>query len=161
MSKQLIKKEWSFDFDFNIATGEIYGKFLAGLKDKKFFGNRCGGRNFFPPKPFCEKTLKLPEEWLECDGKGIVEAFTVAYEDTNAVELPQAEKRLKAPYVLAAIKIADSEQCLIHYLAGFDTVEPLKLLDQIKVGMQVEPVWAADRSGGILDIEYFKPLRQE
>ena len=80
MTAKTIKKEWSLDLDFRAPMGETYTRFMEGLKEKTFLGNRCGERTFFPPQPFCDKTLALCGEWLESDGTGKVEAFTVVHE---------------------------------------------------------------------------------
>ena len=64
----------------------------------------------------------------------------------------------QVPYVLGVIKINDSDQCLIHFLSGFDTDDPQELPAKIQVGMKVRPVWAKERTGDILDIEYFEPV---
>ncbi len=158
MMENTIKKEWGFDFNFSMATGEVLGKFLQGLTEKKFIGNKFDSHTFYPPKPFYEKTLQVPDKWVECDGVGIVEAFTICCKDENAVQYPKTEKRPKAPFVIGVVKVGDSEQCLIHYLSGFDTDDPRELSEKIHVGMKVRPVWAKERTGVIFDIEYFEPI---
>ncbi len=62
MSGRTIKKEWTLDADFSAPMGETYTRFVEGLKEKILLGNRCGGRIFFPPKPFCDnvRTSTLP-----------------------------------------------------------------------------------------------------
>ena len=154
-----IEKEWRFDFDYEVALGETYTKFMEGLKEKKFLGNTCGSRTFFPPRPFCDRTLDLPVEWLECDGTGVVEAFTVYYHETRTVHYPQSKKLPQVPYVLGVIRVNNSEQCLIHFLSGFGTEDPKELPEKIRVGMKVRPVWSKERTGNILDIEYFEPVQ--
>jgi uncharacterized protein len=157
METKTIQKEWSFNFDFNVTTGKDYGRFFNGLKEKKFLGNKIGESSYFPPKPFCSRTLKFEAELLECDGTGIVEAFTIYHDEINMVNFPQNDSIPKVPFVLGVIKIGNSDQCLLHFLSGFDMSDIKKLPEQIKVGMKVKPVWAEVRTGGILDIKYFQP----
>jgi len=157
MADKTIPKEWSFDFDFSASMGETYTRFMDGLKEKKFLGNVCGGRTFFPPRSFCDRTFEPAGQWLESDGTGTVEAFTIYYEQANKVLYPGAESLPEAPYVVAVIKIGDSEQCFIHLLSGFDADDPEKWPEKIKVGMKVRPVWSEERAGNILDIKYFEP----
>ncbi len=158
MSNNVIKKEWRFNFDFSVASGETYGRFFKGLNDKKIIGNICNNRTFYPPKPFCDKTLKPPDAWLECDGAGIVEAFTICCEKSNGVKFSKTDKKPDVPYVLGVIKIKDSEHCIIHFISGFETKDVSEIADKIEIGMKVKPVWATKREGEILDIEYFEPV---
>ncbi|MDY6851224.1 MAG: OB-fold domain-containing protein [Thermodesulfobacteriota bacterium] len=153
-----IQKEWSFDFDYSVSMGETYTVFMEGLKDKKFLGNRIGDRTFFPPRNFCDRTFKLPDEWLESDGSGTVEAFTVCYRESNSVQYPLPRDLPGFPRVIGVIRINNSDQCFIHFLSGFDAKAPEDIPAGIQAGMKVRPVWAKDRTGCILDIEYFEPV---
>jgi len=157
MAKDTIQKDWSFNFDFNVTTGETYGRFFNGLKDKKFLGNKIGGNSYFPPKPFCSRTLKFEAELLESDGIGTIEAFTIYYDEINMVNFPQNDRIPKIPFVLGVIKIGNSDHCLLHFLSDFGVSDIKELPNKIKVGMKVKPVWAEVRTGGILDIKYFQP----
>ncbi len=157
MAKETIQKEWSFNFDFNVTTGETYGRFFNGLKEKKLLGNKIGESSYFPPKPFCSRTLKSEAELLESDGIGIIEAFTIYNDEINMVNYPQNASIPKTPFVLGVIKIGNSDHCLLHFLSGFGESDIKELPDKIKVGMKVKPVWAEERTGGILDIKYFEP----
>lgn len=159
MKKEAIEKEWHFDFNFSVTSGEVLGRFLEGLQKKEFLGNQIDSHTFFPPKPFYERTLQIPDKWVECDGTGIVEAFTICCKDENSIHYPGAEKRPKAPYVVGVIRVGNSEQCLIHYLSGFGTDDPKELSEKIQIGMKVQPVWARERTGVIFDIEYFEPIK--
>lgn len=158
MSELSINKEWSFDFDFSAALGVTYTKFMEGLKEKKFVGNRCGDRIFFPPLPFCTRTFEQPDEWLESDGTGRLEAFTVCHQDWNNVVFSSSEEPLPVPCVIGVIRVDDSDQCLVHFLRGLDTSDPEKILRKVKAGLRVRPVWKSERSGSILDIAYFEPV---
>lgn len=159
MSDNNIRKEWKWDLDFSVTLGETYTKFMEGLKEKKFLGNKYGDRTFYPPKSICDRTFELSTEWSECDGTGTVEAFTVYCQKTNAIVYNPSKKLPDPPYVLGVIKVNNSDHCFIHYLSGFDTEDPKELLEKIRVGMKVKPVWDKERSGSILDIEYFEPIK--
>jgi len=118
MTGRTIQKEWTLDLDFSAPMGETYTRFVEGLKEKTFLGNRCGERTFFPPRPFCDRTLAPAGEWLESDGNGTVEAFTVIHEKSKGVAFPGTEHFPEVPYVLGVIRINGSDQCLIHFLAA-------------------------------------------
>jgi uncharacterized OB-fold protein len=158
MSAKTIDKEWSLNIDFRQSLGETYTRFMEGLKEKKFLGNKIGDQTFFPPKPFCNRTYELPSEWVECDGAGTVEAFTVYHNEPEGVLYPDVKVELAPPYVVAVIRINDSDQCLLHFLSGIDANDPAQLLEKVSAGLQVKPVWAGERHGNILDVKYFEPV---
>ncbi len=159
MRANTIEKEWSVDVDFRQSLGETYTSFMEGLKEKKFLGNRIGDQTFFPPKPFCSRTYELPSEWVECDGTGTVEAFTVYHNEPEGVAYPDVKIELSPPYIIGVIRINDSAQCLIHFISGLDANNPASLLDKVSAGLKVKPVWAEERHGNILDIKYFEPVK--
>jgi uncharacterized OB-fold protein len=159
MSAKTIDKEWSLNIDFKQSLGETYTRFVEGLQEKKFLGNKIGDQTFFPPKPFCNRTYESPSEWLECDGTGVVEAFTVYHHEPEGVTYPDVKVELKPPYIVAAIRINDSSQCLIHFLSGLDADDPAGLLKKVSEGLTVKPVWAEERHGNILDIKHFEPVK--
>lgn len=158
MSGLTIYKEWSLDFDFSVSLGEAYTRFMEGLKEKKFIGNRCGDRTFFPPLPFCSRTFELPVEWLQSDGSGRVEAFTVCHQTWNEVAFSYPKEPPQATYIIGVIRIDNSDQCLIHFLGGVDASDPGEMLQKVKAGLRVRPVWKKERSGNILDIVCFEPV---
>ena len=153
-----LKKEWSSDFDFSSSLGETVTEFLNGLRDRKFIGNKCGAQWFFPPKSFCNRTLTGPTDWMASDGTGIVEAFTVHYKKPSGVVYPDAELPVEPPYILASIKIDLSDQCFFHFISGVDSENPMDLLEEVKKGLIVKPVWSDKRTGSVLDIKYFEPV---
>lgn len=158
MKTNTIKKEWSLDFDFSSSLGETFTKFMDGLIEKKFLGNKCGGRTFFPPKPFCNRTFEMPSEWLECDGTGTVEAFTVYNQAPKGVDFPDSEISQTPPYIIAVIRINQSDQVILHFLSGLDSNDPGQLLEKVDNGLRVRPVWADERHGNIMDIRFFEPI---
>ena len=159
MSEQSINKEWSFDFDFSMNLGAAYTKFMEGLTDKKFLGTKVGDRTYCPAKDFCYKTLKKPDEWIEMDGTGTVEAFTVVHTKDNHVIYKESDRMPEPPYVLASIRIDQSDYCMFHFLGGVDYQDPGALIEKVRIGLKVRPVWAENREGNILDIQYFEPVK--
>jgi len=159
MSGQTIDKEWSFDFDFSMNLGSAYSKFMDGLKEKKFLGNKMGERTYCPAKDFCFRTLEKPSEWVELDGTGTVEAFTVCHRKDNHVIYKESNRLPEPPYVLGVIRIDHSDCCMLHFLGGVDPQNPNELMRKIRAGLKVRPVWAKQREGNILDIQYFEPVK--
>ena len=146
-----MSKEYNMHLDFKISLGPAYTKWMKGLGDKKILANKCPecSRLFVPAKPFCEICFEEPQEWVETDGQGIVESFTVGYSKFRNFPEP--------PYVIGVIRVGGSAVSMIHWIAGFDYDNPEQIPDKIQIGMKVEPVWAEERKGDLLDILYFKP----
>ena len=132
MSTNTIELEWGFDLDFSQPLGETYTAFMDALKDKKFLGTKIGDQTFFPSKPFCNKTFNMADETIECDGTGKVESFTIYHKETEGVEFPNVKVSLSPPYVVAVIRIQNSDQSFLHFLSGVDVSDPNTLLEQVK-----------------------------
>ena len=136
---------------YEVTLGEAYTRFLNGLKEKKILGNVCPdcGGLYVPARPFCDKCLKEPTEWVETDGMARLESFTITY--VKFLGLPDP------PSITGIIKVGDSVTNFLHFVAGIDYDEPRDLEEKVKVGMALKPVWKEERSGDILDIAYFEP----
>jgi uncharacterized OB-fold protein len=158
MSTNTIELDWNLDLDFAQPLGETYTEFMDALKDKKFLGTKIGDQTFFPSKPFCNKTYNKADETVECDGTGKVESFTIYHKEPEGVEFPDSVISLSPPYVVAVIRINNSDQSFLHLLSGVDVSDPMTLLEKVKAGLEVKPVWAEERHGNILDIKYFEPV---
>jgi uncharacterized OB-fold protein len=58
---------------------------------------------------------------------------------------------LEPPYALGVIKLDGASSGFVHLLGE---VEP----DELRVGMRMKAVFSEERTGGYLDIKYFKPV---
>jgi len=151
-NEEFSNKKYNMNLDFSVSLGPAYTKWMKSLKDQKILANKCSkcGREFVPAKPFCEYCFETADEWVETDGVGIVESFTVGYADF--LNFPET------PYVIGVIRVGNSAVSMIHWIAGFDYDKPEDIPDKIQIGMKVKAVWAEDRTGDILDIKYFEPV---
>jgi uncharacterized OB-fold protein len=147
-----MKKEYNMHLDYSVSLGSTYTRWMKGLKEKKVLGNKCPKckKIFVPAKPFCEKCFEDIKEWIETDGEGIVESFTIGYQKFRNLPEP--------PYVIGIIRVNGSATCMIHWIGGFTFKKPEDIPEKIQIGMKVKPVWAKKRKGDILDILYFKPF---
>ncbi|MDY6852508.1 MAG: Zn-ribbon domain-containing OB-fold protein [Thermodesulfobacteriota bacterium] len=149
---EFMNKEYNMHLDFSVSLGPAYTKWMQALADKKILANKCPkcGNHFVPAKPFCEKCFEEPTEWIETDGEGIVESFTIGYVKFRNFPEP--------PYVIGVIRIGGSAVSMIHWIAGFDYDNPEDIPNKIQLNMKVRPVWADERKGDLLDIKYFEPV---
>ena len=132
-------------------TAGIAGeRFFREIKDAaRFLGTRCEacGLTYVPATIFCERCFADLEVWVEVPNQGAVFTYTVLFRDLDGESLDQ-------PQILAYVKLDGANGGLVHYVAD---VEP----DAVQIGMQVEAVFkdAAEREGSILDIRYFRPVK--
>jgi len=149
---ETMKKKYSWKLDYAVTVGDVYTRFFEGLRNKKILGNICGkcGRSYIPPRPFCDICFVEPEKWFEAQPRATLQGFTVTFRQFANFPEP--------PYISCVVNIDDSAVSFLHFLGGIDYKDPLEIPDKIRIGMEVEPVWAEDRKGDMLDIAYFKPI---
>src|SRR3989338_2499997 len=130
-------------------TGIGIGRYLEGLREGKIWGTYCKkcNRTVVPPRVFCELCFSPVIEWKQLKDTGIINIFSICYVNWDA-------SRGETPRLPAGIEIdGASKGCgILHVL---DEVNP----KEIHVGMKVKAVWKRpeERTGSILDIQYFKP----
>jgi len=133
-------------YTFGIA-GE---RFFREIKDKgRIMGTKCSKCDlvYVPARIYCEQCFGELTEWLEIPGRGVLHSFTVSHVDLDG-------NRLKEPIVVGLVKFDGVYGGIVHRIGG---VEP----GQVNIGMPVEIVLKPKtrRTGSILDIDCFKPIR--
>ena len=132
-------------------AGRVGSKFITTIRDqKKIMGVKCPACNmvYLPPRQVCDKDFTdIRDRWVEVSNTGTVTNFTVVrYDDKH---LPR-----KAPFILALIKLDGADTPFMHIL------EECKIED-VKIGMKVEAVFAKETTNTILDIDHFKPAAEK
>jgi uncharacterized OB-fold protein len=128
-------------------AGETAERFFAGIRDEqKLFGTRCANCNkvFVPPRKTCPECFSEETNWVEISPEGDLVSFTVARKQLAA--LPK-----KAPVIFGLIKLDGADTALLHMIGEVDP-------GKVKIGMRLVAKFSDDRKGGILDIEYFRPV---
>ncbi|PKN69546.1 MAG: hypothetical protein CVU54_09420 [Deltaproteobacteria bacterium HGW-Deltaproteobacteria-12] len=132
-------------------AGKVGSKFITTIRDeKKIMGVKCPACNvvYLPPRQVCDKDFTdIRDNWVDVGTSGMVTNFTVVrYDDKH---LPR-----KAPFVLALIKLEGADTPFMHIL------DECKIED-VKIGMKVEAVFAKETTNTILDIDHFKPAAEK
>lgn len=133
-------------FPYKRSTGEIVGRFLAGLRDqKKIWGLRVSRQGVVvPPQSYSEVDAKAGGEWVEVSQTGVV---TAVAEVTRPIEglHPSTE-----PFAFVLVKLDGADTAIAHVVRT--------KLDLLRVGSRVRAAWAPDgeRRGTIRDIEAFE-----
>ncbi len=137
---------------FSWSAGEAMSRFLQELKEGRLIARECRHceKILFPPRMFCEECFKPTTKWVYIKDTGTIQTFSISYLDKDA-------KRIKDPIFVGVVSIdgASEKMGIMHYFG-----EVTK--DTIRIGMKVKAKWRPqlERTGSILDIEYFRPLKE-
>src|SRR5262245_27984523 len=134
------------EFPYKHSTGEVIGRFLAGLKEQKtIWGQRVAGLGVaVPPLGYSEVDGSAGGEWVAVRPTGTVTAVARVREPLDG--LHPSDK----PFAFVLVKLDGADTALAHIVTDD--------LDRLRVGARVEAVWAADdaRIGSIRDIACFR-----
>jgi acetyl-CoA C-acetyltransferase len=134
-------------------NGQALTTYLDGLKKGHIRGSKCPkcNRMMIPVRQFCEIcNLQAVNDVYDLPDSGTVQTFTLSNVNWDSSPLPDGKVNI---FAVIAIDGATEEMGLIHKLSE---VKP----KDVKIGMRVKAVWKpeAERTGNILDIQYFKPV---
>lgn len=130
------------------SAGATGSRFLMELRDnKKIMGTRCPACNqvYVPARSVCKHCFGQLGEWVEVSDVGTVQTYTVAGR-------PNGVQPLEPPIIHGIILLDGASTGLVHMLSGV-------AFEDLAIGLRVKAVFAEKRSGSILDIGYFTPLR--
>ena len=130
-------------------TGIAGEKFFRAIQqDGQFLGTICNSCaiTYVPPRLYCERCFDHLDEWVEVPTTGRVYTFTIVHLDLDGNSLPE-------PRMMAFVQLDTTDGGLVHFL---EEVDP----EQVCIGMHVEAVLKdkLERTGSILDIQYFRPI---
>ncbi|RJO69417.1 MAG: Zn-ribbon domain-containing OB-fold protein [Myxococcales bacterium] len=131
----------SYRYTYGLA-GEL---FFRKLKEGKLIASvaQQSGVIYCPPRIFCEDSFEEITDYVELDGAGVVESFTISCEDMHGDE--------QEPTLIAFVRFDGAD-------GGF--AAPLRAeASAVYIGMEVKLAFApkAQRKGSITDV-YFVPL---
>ena len=128
-------------------AGRTGSRFLIALRDeKKIKGLRCEkcDKTFVPPRSTCVHCMSdISENWVELKNTGDVTGFTI-------VRYAEPHQPAEAPYILALVQLDGADTPMAHIVKGVP-------LEEMKVGLRVEAVFAETTTSTIMDIDHFRP----
>ena len=131
-------------------AGKTGSRFYETLRDHcVILGTRCASCDwvYVPPRDTCPRCYGDITDWVELPGTGTLLTWTVTRYAVPGIQ-PQ-----KPPYALGVVKLDGATSGFVHLLGE---VQP----EQLTEGMRMEAVFREERTGGYLDIEYFRPIAQ-
>ncbi|MEM1538108.1 MAG: Zn-ribbon domain-containing OB-fold protein [Candidatus Nezhaarchaeales archaeon] len=147
--------EYELKLPFRWSMGPVATRFFEEFKNKRIMGTRCPKcrRVLVPARMFCPRCFVDTTEWVEVSDKGTIRTFTIiTFSFTGQVRKP--------PYIVGVIDLDGADVGFTHFIGGVDLSDLEKAAREIKPGMRVQAVWREDRKGEILDIDYFKPIKE-
>jgi len=135
-------------FPINGGQGKLHQDFLLHcVMRKNYWANNVHSAARYSARlkktcPFCYVDTK---DWKEVGPKGKVITYTVVYRQ-------QAALKKNVPVAFGLIQLEGSANAMLHYIEG---IEP----EKIAIGMEVEAVFADDKSASIQAISHFRPVQ--
>jgi uncharacterized OB-fold protein len=132
--------------EYNYTAGRARTRFLRGLQQRRFMGQRCPSCQnvYMPPGGSCSLCGLPTEEEVEVGPRGTVTMFCV-------VNLPFYGQEIQPPYVCASIQLDGSDTKLFHLIQELPAHE-------VRMGMRVEPVWVeGEPEPSMGSVKYFRP----
>lgn len=149
MSDAKTEPVWRFKgptrLEYLVRAGDGTVEFLEGILEKKLIGKRCPGCQmvYMPPRGSCPTCVLAMTEAVEVGQRGTVTTFSV-------VRFPFEGQVLTPPYACAHILLDGADVPLLHVVGNCD-------VDDVRMGMRVEAVWAEDIQPTLASVRYFVP----
>ena len=133
--------------EYEFTAAATHAEFLQKLAEGKLLGARCGSceQVYVPARGSCPRCGVPIDDKREISDKGTITTYCV-------VRVPSENIELKLPYVCAHILLDGAN---IPFFALIQECE----VDEVRIGMRVEAVWAPKEEWGptFENIKYFKP----
>lgn len=145
--------KWEIEYEY--AAGKVLTEFFKALKEGKILGAKCPScrRVLMPPRSFCERCMTETSELVEVSDEGELLNFIIVYRKFYGLPDP--------PYAVGLIRLDGADEPILHFVGGVDLSSPHRALKVLRPGMRVKAVWNDARSGSILDIKHFEPVKGE
>lgn len=141
-----VKGAWDVKYRWTFRT-DLTDKYVAGLKEKKILGTKCGkcGRVYAPPKDICGRCFELIEDNLtEVKDTGELVNYTIGYTAITGQAYDE-------PKITGTIRFDGSDSWVMGAIKG---IKP----EDMKVGIKVKVIWRDPPKGQLGDIDHFEPV---
>jgi uncharacterized OB-fold protein len=131
--------------DYTYYAGLAQSRFLKSLAEGRITGQRCPscGKVYVPPRGSCPTCGVATEEEVDLGSTGTVTTYCV-------VNIPFAGQAVECPYVSATVLLDGAD-------IGFFALVQEVAVEDVRMGMRVEAVWADDLAPTFENIRYFRP----
>ena len=143
---QVMTEEVTLRYDY--ALGEVAGKFMDGLRNRKILATRCSksAMVYLPPRAFCERSFEKCDSWVEAGTEGVIESSTIVVRGFEGSRPP--------PIAIAFVRLDGVDSAIANYIEGMDLSNVDKAMNLIKTGARVRVEFIAEPQGRVTDF-YF------
>jgi uncharacterized OB-fold protein len=142
----VVRESWTVRYDYTI--GEVAGRFMEGIRDKRLLATRAARSNltYLPPRAYCERTFAPCDEWVEAGFEGVVEASTVV---TRGFEGGP-----EAPYAIAFVRLDGVDTAIANYVRGLDLSDPRAAAQRLAPGTRLRVEFVDQPTGKVTDFHF-------
>ncbi len=134
--------------DYNFTAGVSQSKFLRGLAEGRFVGQRCPkcGKVYIPSRGSCPVDGVPTNEEVVLPNTGIITTYCI-------VNVPFAGQSIDIPYICAQVLLDGANISFMGLIQEVPTAD-------VRMGMRVEAVWVDDAELGpsLASVRYFRPI---
>lgn len=143
---QVLTEEVSLRYDY--ALGEVAGKFMDGLRERKILATRCSksAMVYLPPRAFCERSFEKCDSWVEAGSEGVIESSTIVVRGFEGSRPP--------PIAIAFVRLDGVDSAIANYIEGMDLSNVDTAMNSIKPGARVRVEFIPEPQGKVTDF-YF------
>jgi uncharacterized OB-fold protein len=145
--EQVTMLETPIHVDYRFTAGLAQSRFLKGISEGKFLGQRCPrcGKVYVPPRGSCPTDGVATTDEVELGNRGTVTTYCV-------VNVPFQGQSIEIPYICAQILLDGAN------LAFMGLIQEVPA-DQVRMGLRVEAVWVPPEELGptVASVKYFRP----
>jgi uncharacterized OB-fold protein len=147
VSEPVTMLETPISVDYAFTAGLAQSRFLKGLAEGRFLGQRCPRchKVYVPPRGSCPTDGVPTTDEVELGHTGTVTTYCV-------VNVPFQGQSIEIPYICAQILLDGAN------LAFMGLIQEIPA-DQVRMGMRVEAVWVPPEELGptMASVKYFRP----
>ena len=141
---EVLSAQHVLEYPYKRSLGPVIGRFFTSLRDRRIEGIRTAdGRVIVPPTEYDPETSEPISDVVEVGPEGVVTSW-------GWVTTPRPNHPLQKPFAWALIKLDGADTAMLHAVDADSE-------SAMSTGMRVRVRWAAEREGGIRDIECFEP----
>ena len=139
---EVLSAQHVLEYPYKRSLGPVIGRFFTSLREGRIEGIRAAdGRVIVPPTEYDPMTSEPLSEFVEVGTAGVVTSWAW-------VTRPRPNHPRQQPFAWALVKLDGADTAMLHAVdAGSESA--------MSTGMRVQVRWAAEREGGIKDIECF------
>lgn len=143
---ELLRRQESWNITYEHALGETASYFFVQIRDNaKIYGRRDvkSGRVLVPPRAFSDQTLEPTQDWVEVGPGGLIEAFTIVYEEFRGLPPP--------PYAFGYVMLDGADTAIGGLFKGINLTDAGRAAEKLAIGTRIITKFAEKRKGEVLD----------